>query len=144
MAITAVEQFISRSASGLTGERIYTVRENDPAEYANFDEDAALAAMLASWVAEPMLTGPGAGGYLLVAGAGEEPILLDFFVEAPGRGAPPAPPAPAGLPLLAPLLVELKPVVSELALQPHQRPAASTGSTERRRTGRRASRMARV
>src|SRR4051794_35770700 len=52
--------------------------------------DAAVAAVLASWVAEPLLTGPGAGGYLLVAGAGEEPVLLDFFVEAPGRGADPA------------------------------------------------------
>src|SRR3954452_17480327 len=49
--------------------------------------DAALAAMLHSWVAEPVLTGPGAGGYLLVAGAGEEPTLLDFFVAAPGMGA---------------------------------------------------------
>jgi gamma-glutamyltranspeptidase / glutathione hydrolase len=52
--------------------------------------DAAVAAVLSSWVAEPLLTGPGAGGYLLVAGAGEEPTLLDFFVEAPGRGADPA------------------------------------------------------
>jgi gamma-glutamyltranspeptidase/glutathione hydrolase len=49
--------------------------------------DAAVAAVLASWAAEPLLTGPGAGGYMLVAGAGEEPTLLDFFVEAPGRGA---------------------------------------------------------
>ena len=49
--------------------------------------DAAVGAVLASWVAEPLLTGPGAGGYMLVAGAGEEPTLLDFFVEAPGRGA---------------------------------------------------------
>ena len=32
--------------------------------------DAAVGAVLASWVAEPLLTGPGAGGYLLVAGAG--------------------------------------------------------------------------
>src|SRR5436305_3354183 len=48
--------------------------------------DAALAAMLVSWVAEPLLTGPGAGGYLLVAGAGVEPTLLDFFVAAPGAG----------------------------------------------------------
>src|SRR5688572_33372587 len=52
--------------------------------------DAAVAAMLTSWVAEPLLTGPGAGGYLLVAGAGEEPTLLDFFVAAPGDGADPA------------------------------------------------------
>ena len=49
--------------------------------------DAAIAAVLASWAAEPLLTGPGAGGYLLVAGAGEPPTLLDFFVEAPGHGA---------------------------------------------------------
>jgi len=49
--------------------------------------DAAIAAVLASWVCEPLLTGPGAGGYMLVAGAGEEPTLLDFFVAAPGHGA---------------------------------------------------------
>jgi gamma-glutamyltranspeptidase/glutathione hydrolase len=49
--------------------------------------DAAIAAMLVSWVAEPLLTGPGAGGYLLVAGGGVEPTLLDFFVAAPGGPA---------------------------------------------------------
>ncbi|CAB4870806.1 unannotated protein [freshwater metagenome] len=49
--------------------------------------DAVIAAMLASWVAEPLLTGPGGGGYMLVAGAGAEPALLDFFVAAPGAGA---------------------------------------------------------
>jgi len=48
--------------------------------------DAAIAAVLASWVCEPLLTGPGAGGYMLVAGAGGEPVLLDFFVAAPGAG----------------------------------------------------------
>jgi len=48
--------------------------------------DAAVAAVLASWVCEPLLTGPGAGGYMLVAGPGEEPVLLDFFVAAPGAG----------------------------------------------------------
>jgi gamma-glutamyltranspeptidase/glutathione hydrolase len=56
--------------------------------------DAAVAAMLMSWVAEPLLTGPGAGGYMLVAGAGEEPELLDFFVAAPGHGAGGREPAP--------------------------------------------------
>jgi gamma-glutamyltranspeptidase/glutathione hydrolase len=45
--------------------------------------DAAIAAMLTSFVAEPLLTGLGAGGYLLVAGGAAEPKLLDFFVEAP-------------------------------------------------------------
>jgi gamma-glutamyltranspeptidase/glutathione hydrolase len=48
--------------------------------------DAAVAACLASWVAEPLLTGPGAGGYLMVGGAGIEPALLDFFVSAPSDG----------------------------------------------------------
>jgi gamma-glutamyltranspeptidase / glutathione hydrolase len=57
--------------------------------------DAALAAMFTSFVAEPMLTGLGAGGYMLVAQPGVEPVLLDFFVEAPGRGlAAGAPHAP--------------------------------------------------
>jgi gamma-glutamyltranspeptidase/glutathione hydrolase len=47
--------------------------------------DATVAAMLTSFVAEPLLTGLGAGGYMLVAGAGEVPVLLDFFVQAPTR-----------------------------------------------------------
>ncbi len=45
--------------------------------------DAAVAAMLTSFVAEALLTGLGAGGYMLVAGGGVQPTLLDFFVEAP-------------------------------------------------------------
>jgi gamma-glutamyltranspeptidase/glutathione hydrolase len=48
--------------------------------------DAALGAMLASFACEPLLTGLGAGGYMLVVAPGEAPTLLDFFVEAPGRG----------------------------------------------------------
>lgn len=51
--------------------------------------DAAVAAVLASWVSEPLLTGPGAGGYMLVAGADDAPVLLDFFVAAPGAGERP-------------------------------------------------------
>ncbi len=45
--------------------------------------DATVGAMLTSFVAEPLLTGLGAGGYMLVAGGGEEPMMLDFFVQAP-------------------------------------------------------------
>ena len=47
--------------------------------------DGALGAMLASFVCEPLLTGLGAGGYMLVVAPGRAPVLLDFFVEAPGR-----------------------------------------------------------
>ncbi len=49
--------------------------------------DAALGAMLASFACEPLLTGLGAGGYMLVVEPGCAPVLLDFFVEASGRGA---------------------------------------------------------
>jgi gamma-glutamyltranspeptidase/glutathione hydrolase len=52
--------------------------------------DAALGAMLVSFVCEPLLTGLGAGGYMLVVEPGQEPALLDFFVEAPGHDADPA------------------------------------------------------
>jgi gamma-glutamyltranspeptidase / glutathione hydrolase len=47
--------------------------------------DAAVAAVLMSFVTESPLTGPGAGGFMLVHTAGES-HLLDFFVAAPGRG----------------------------------------------------------
>ncbi|HEX5308387.1 MAG TPA: gamma-glutamyltransferase [Solirubrobacteraceae bacterium] len=49
--------------------------------------DAAVAAMLTSFAAEPLLTGLGAGGYMLVAGPEQEPVLLDFFVQAPTRAS---------------------------------------------------------
>src|SRR3954463_10398231 len=45
--------------------------------------DAAVAAVLTSCVTESPLTGLGAGGYMLIHGAGE-PVLLDFFVAVPG------------------------------------------------------------
>src|SRR4051794_6027338 len=51
--------------------------------------DAAIAAMLTSFSAEPLLTGLGAGGYMLVADAAGDRTILDFSVEASGRGAEP-------------------------------------------------------
>ncbi len=51
--------------------------------------DAAVAAVLTSMIAEPMLTGLGAGGYMLVAPPSGAAVLLDFFVEVPGHGADP-------------------------------------------------------
>ena len=56
--------------------------------------DGALAAMFASFACEPLLTGLGAGGYMLVVAPGQAPTLLDFFVEAPGRGVDPGGRAP--------------------------------------------------
>ena len=47
--------------------------------------DAAVAAVLTSFVTESPLTGLGAGGFMLVH-AGDQDLLLDFFVEMPGRG----------------------------------------------------------
>src|ERR671932_2734978 len=48
--------------------------------------DAAVAAVLMSFVCESPLTGPGAGGFMLVHSAAGENQLLDFFVAAPGKG----------------------------------------------------------
>src|SRR5438876_10780386 len=49
--------------------------------------DAAVAAVLMSFVCESPLTGPGAGGFMLVHTPAGENALLDFFVAAPGIGA---------------------------------------------------------
>jgi gamma-glutamyltranspeptidase/glutathione hydrolase len=51
--------------------------------------DAAIGAVLAACACEPLLTGLGAGGYMLVVAPGQDQVLLDFFVEAPGRDADP-------------------------------------------------------
>jgi gamma-glutamyltranspeptidase/glutathione hydrolase len=49
--------------------------------------DACIAAAFASWVAESPLTGPGAGGFMLVHhGNDRSSRLLDFFVATPGQG----------------------------------------------------------
>jgi gamma-glutamyltranspeptidase/glutathione hydrolase len=50
--------------------------------------DACVAAGFTSWVAESPLTGPGAGGFMLVHRARDGANrLLDFFVAVPGRGS---------------------------------------------------------
>ncbi len=48
--------------------------------------DAVCAAAFAAAVAESPLTGPGAGGFLLVRSPSGETALMDFFVAAPGLG----------------------------------------------------------
>jgi gamma-glutamyltranspeptidase / glutathione hydrolase len=47
--------------------------------------DAAVAAVLTSFVTESPLTGLGAGGFMLVHDPAQKDVLLDFFVEVPGR-----------------------------------------------------------
>jgi gamma-glutamyltranspeptidase/glutathione hydrolase len=46
--------------------------------------DAAVCAVLASFAVESPLTGFGAGGYMMVHRDGARPVLIDFFVVAPG------------------------------------------------------------
>src|SRR5436853_3781836 len=49
--------------------------------------DACIAAAFTSWVVESPLTGPGAGGFMLVHRARDSSTrLLDFFVATPGLG----------------------------------------------------------
>ena len=66
--------------------------------------DAAVACVLMSFVTESPLTGPGAGGFMLVHTAAGTDHLLDFFVGAPGAGL--ASPEPAEL---EPIPVEFAP-----------------------------------
>ena len=52
--------------------------------------DACIAAAFVSWVAESTLTGPGAGGFMLLHQARDRSTrLLDHFVTVPGLGLPP-------------------------------------------------------
>src|SRR5439155_5599278 len=49
--------------------------------------DACIAAAFVSWVAESTLTGPGAGGFMLVHRARDRSTrVLDHFVTVPGLG----------------------------------------------------------
>jgi gamma-glutamyltranspeptidase/glutathione hydrolase len=52
--------------------------------------DAAICAVLTSFAAESPLTGLGGGGFLLAHTGSDENVLLDFFVEAGGRGLDPS------------------------------------------------------
>ncbi|HEX9770295.1 MAG TPA: gamma-glutamyltransferase [Kiloniellales bacterium] len=47
--------------------------------------DAALAAMCAAFVVEPVFCSPGGGGFLLASPAEGEALAYDFFVETPRR-----------------------------------------------------------
>jgi gamma-glutamyltranspeptidase/glutathione hydrolase len=50
--------------------------------------DAVVAGLAASFIAEPALSSPGGGGFLLAHPAGGAPVVLDFFAQTPGRAAP--------------------------------------------------------
>ena len=45
--------------------------------------DAVIAALATTFVAEPVLSSPGGGGFLLAAPAGERPRVYDFFLQTP-------------------------------------------------------------
>ena len=50
--------------------------------------DAAIAALATSFAAEPALSSPGGGGFLLAAPVGERPRVYDFFVQTPRERRP--------------------------------------------------------
>src|SRR5437763_1475056 len=51
--------------------------------------DAAVAAGAMSWAAEPALTGPCGGGFLLVRAPDGREMLVDAFTATPGKDLPP-------------------------------------------------------
>ena len=52
--------------------------------------DACVAAGIAAWAAEPTVTGPGGGGFMLVHDARRHrTVALDFFTALPGIGLTP-------------------------------------------------------
>jgi gamma-glutamyltranspeptidase / glutathione hydrolase len=74
--------------------------------------DACIAAAFVSWVAESPLTGPGAGGFMLVHRASDHTDrLLDFFVSIPGREA-----AGGNRQPMEPVDVEFEPGLSQIFL----------------------------
>jgi len=52
--------------------------------------DAALAAMLVTFVTEPGVVSIGGGGFVTVAPPGQDAVTVDGYVEMPGRGLPPS------------------------------------------------------
>ncbi|MEP0913234.1 gamma-glutamyltransferase [Leptolyngbya sp. GB1-A1] len=52
--------------------------------------DAVVAAVCASFIAEPMLTSPAGGGFLLAHAQSGQDILFDFFTQTPGQKRNPA------------------------------------------------------
>jgi gamma-glutamyltranspeptidase/glutathione hydrolase len=51
--------------------------------------DAAVAGVLATFVAEPLLTSAGGAGIMLVRQPGKDPVAVDFFSPFPGAGGRP-------------------------------------------------------
>ncbi|NND03750.1 MAG: gamma-glutamyltransferase [Acidimicrobiia bacterium] len=48
--------------------------------------DSAIAAMLVSMATEPGIVGMGAGGFISIWAPGQDPVVIDGFIEMPGRG----------------------------------------------------------
>lgn len=50
--------------------------------------DAAVAAMVTAMCTDPGVIAPGSGGFIVVSVPGQHPVVIDAYVEMPGRGAP--------------------------------------------------------
>jgi gamma-glutamyltranspeptidase/glutathione hydrolase len=92
--ITAVVQEGPAGSSAIAAGSRGTVRAGAEVLAAGGNAaDAALAAMLASAVAEPSLTSMGGGGFLLVRLPDGRATVVDFFVDTPGLGSLPRRPS---------------------------------------------------
>ncbi len=93
---------MARRAAVAAGSEASAAAAVDVLRRAGNAVDAALAAGFAGSVAEPGMTSLGGGGFLLVRTPDGREQLLDFFVDAPGRGLP----ADERTPHFTPVVVE--------------------------------------
>ena len=77
-------QAVSKARGAIAGGHRLTVEAAERVLRAGGNAfDAALAGLAASFVAEPVLSSPGGGGFLLAKTRNQPPLIFDFFPQTP-------------------------------------------------------------
>ncbi len=74
---------MSKSYTVATGNKDSTLAASEILDAGGNAYDAIIAALLMSFVTEPLLSSPGGGGYLLSRPINKDPQLFDFFAQTP-------------------------------------------------------------
>jgi gamma-glutamyltranspeptidase/glutathione hydrolase len=76
---------MSKTYTIATGNKDSTLAASEILNAGGNAYDAIIAALLMSFVTEPLLSSPGGGGYLLSKPKDKEPQLFDFFAQTPHK-----------------------------------------------------------